>query len=155
MADDRAKVYEARFGSGNTTYFIDAKQAVNGRYYVSLTESRRAEADTFSQRRVMIFEEELDVFRKVIAETLDTIAGLVSSRNDAEIRKVREIHPRAFMKWSPAEEEELEREFRKNPDVDSLVKLTGRTGKAVLARLEKLGLVQPAEPAGRDQPVPE
>lgn len=148
-------VYEAKLNSGNTTYFIDARQAVNGRYYLSLTESRRSDGNTFTQRRIMVFEEKLEGFRKHMTEALDMIAGLVTSRNDTEIQKTRELHPRAFMKWSKEDEEELEREFRRNPDVDSLAQLTGRTCKAVTARLERLGLIQPVEPAGGIQQAQE
>ncbi len=147
MPEERTTVYEARVSAGNATYFIDARQAVNGRYYLSITESRRTDGDSFSQRRVMLFEEGLPEFRNILSEAFDTIGRLVSTRREDEVLEVRKLHPKAFMKWSPADEEELEREFRRNADATSIAKLIGRTEKAVLARLEKMGLVQPGAAA--------
>lgn len=147
MAEERTSVYEARVNSGKTTYFIDARRAVNGRYYLSITESRRTEGESFSQRRVMVFEEGLDEFRRLLGEAADSIAELVAARPDSELIDVRTAHPKAFTKWSQEEEEALEREFRKNPDVTALAGFAGRTEKAVLARLEKMGLVEPATAA--------
>lgn len=147
MAEERASVYEARVNSGKTTYFIDARRAVNGRYYLSITESRRTEGESFSQRRVMVFEEGLDEFRRLLGEAADRVAELVATRTDDEVIDVRTAHPKAFMKWSQDEEEALEREFRKNPDVTALAGTCGRTENAVLARLEKMGLVAPASAA--------
>lgn len=144
MSEERESIYEARVNSGKTTYFIDARRAVNGRYYLSITESRRTEGDSFSQRRVMVFEEGLDEFKRLLGEAADRVAGLVAARTDDEVIDIRATHPKAFMKWSQEEEESLEREFRKNPDVTALAGICGRTENAVMARLEKMGLVAPA-----------
>lgn len=147
MTEERTSVYEARANSGKTTYFIDARRAVNGRYYLSITESRRNDGESFSQRRVMVFEEGLEEIRRLLGEAADRIAELVATRTDSELTDVRAAHPRAFTKWSPEEEEALEREFRKNPDITALSGVSGRTERAVLARLEKMGLVAPAAQA--------
>lgn len=147
MLEERTSVYEARVNSGKTTYFIDARRAVNGRYYISITESRRTEGESFSQRRVMVFEEGLDEFRRLLGEAADRVAELVATRPDDEVTDVRTAHPKAFTKWSQEEEESLEREFRKNSDITTLAGITGRTENAVLARLEKMGLVAPAAAA--------
>lgn len=143
MSEERASVYEARANSGKTTYFIDARQAVNGRYYLSITESRRNDGESFSQRRVMVFEECLAEFNRLLGEAADRVAELVAERTDGEVTDVRTAHPKAFMKWSPEEEEALEREFRKNPDTAALAGITGRSERGVIARLDKMGLIQP------------
>jgi len=145
MTEERESVYEARANLGKTTYFIDARRAVNGRYYLSITESRRTEGESFSQRRVMVFEEGLDEFRRLLGEAADRIAGLIATRTDDEVIDVRAVHPKAFMKWSQEEEEALEREFRKNPDTAALADITGRSEKGVIARLDKMGLIQPRD----------
>jgi len=145
MTEERESVYEARANLGKTTYFIDARRAVNGRYYLSITESRRTEGESFSQRRVMVFEEGLDEFRRLLGEAADRIAGLIATRTDDEVIDVRAVHPKAFMKWSQEEEEALEREFRKNPDTAALAGITGRSEKGVIARLDKMGLIQPRD----------
>lgn len=144
MSEERVSVYEARIASGKTTYFIDARQAVNRRYYVSVTESRRTDTDTFQQRRVTVFEESIEEFRSHLEKAFSAIVDLVSSRSEGEVVEMRQLHPKAFSRWSPGEEEELEREFRANRDIPGIAARTGRTEKAVLARLEKMGLLAPS-----------
>jgi hypothetical protein len=147
MPEERKSFYEARVASGKTTFFIDAKQAVNGRYYLSITESRRTESDTFEQRRVIVFEEGIQQFREALNEAFISVEKLVSHRPEGEVVEVRDQHPKAFTKWSPADEQELEREYRKNPSIPSVAEKTGRTEKAVQARLEKMGLIPPEKTA--------
>lgn len=145
MVQERAKVHEARVACGKTTFFVDARQAVNGRYYISITESRRTEGDSFTQSRVILFEEGVSEFRKALNEAFDAVESLVMRRGDGNVDEARALHPRAFSKWSPEDDIELEREFRKNPDTAALAGITGRSEKAVIARLDKMGLIQPRD----------
>ncbi|MFO7626826.1 MAG: DUF3276 family protein [Candidatus Fermentibacteraceae bacterium] len=145
MSEERASVYEARVNSGKTTYFIDARRAVNGRYYLSITESRRTEVESFTQSRVILFEEGLAEFRKALNEAFEVVENLVERRGDEGVDEVRTLHPRAFSKWSPEDDIELEKQFRKNPDTAVLAGITGRSEKGVIARLDKMGLIQPRD----------
>ncbi|MCK5035773.1 MAG: hypothetical protein KAS73_07775, partial [Candidatus Sabulitectum sp.] len=51
--------------------------------------------------------------------------------------------PRAFMKWETEEEEKLEKQFKEGIDVETMAKTFERSSGALLARLERMGLIQP------------
>jgi len=143
MSEERTKVYEARVSCGRNTFFIDARQAKNDHYYLSITDSRRQEDGTFEQKRVILFEESIKEFREKVTEACEILEKLFSDRQKEDIAEVRKTFPRAFMKWDPEEEEKLEKEFKKGIDMESLSQAFGRSSGAVLSRLERMGLIQP------------
>jgi hypothetical protein len=100
MQEERKTLFEGRVSSGRNTFFIDARQALNGHYYVSITDSRRQDDGTFQQQKVIVFEESAKVFAETVAEACGMIAELFGSRREEEIAEIRKTHPRAFMKWS-------------------------------------------------------
>jgi hypothetical protein len=143
MSEERTKVYEARISSGRNTFFIDARQAKNDHYYLSITDSRRQEDGTFQQKRVVLFEESIKEFKEKVIEACAMLENLFGDRQKEEIAEIRKTFPRAFMKWEPEEEEKLEKEFKKGTDMESLSLAFGRSTGAVLSRLERMGLIQP------------
>jgi hypothetical protein len=147
MSEERTALYSARVSSGKNTYFIDGKQARNGHYYISITDSRKQEDGTFLQKKVIVFDESIKAFREKVTEACEMLEKLFESRRDEEITEARKTNPRAFMKWEPEEETKLEKQFKKGIDMDALSKAFGRSSGALLARLERMGLVQP-EAAG-------
>ena len=48
------------------------------------------------------------------------------------------------MKWTDQEQEKLEKLFKKGGELEDLSKDFGRSPGSLLARLERMGLVQPA-----------
>jgi len=144
MSEERSSVYSARLSTGRTTYFLDVRQAVNGRYYLILTESRRNTDGSFDQKRLMVFEESLSGFQEEITHALSRMQELIVSRKDDDLSDVRKLHPRAFMKWNEEEEAVLSGHFADGTEVEEIASQMGRTIQAVLARLEKLGLIAPA-----------
>ncbi len=144
MSEERSSVYSARVSTGRTTYFLDVRQAVNGRYYLVLTESRRNPDGSFDQKRLMVFEESLSVFQEEINQALVKMQELIAARKDEDLTDVRKLHPRAFMKWDEEEETVLSSHFAKGAEVEEIASQMGRTVQAVLARLEKLELIAPA-----------
>ena len=143
MSEERSSVYSARISTGRTTYFLDVRQAVNGRYYLILTESRRNPDGSFDQKRLMVFEESLQGFQKEITQALARLQELVASRKEEDLTDVRKLHPRAFMKWDEKEETVLNELFSKGTEVEEIAGQMGRTVQAVVARLEKLELIAP------------
>lgn len=143
MPEERSSVYSARLSTGRTTYFLDVRQAVNGRYYLILTESRRNTDGSFDQKRLMVFEESLSGFQEEITQALARMQELIVSRKDEDLSDVRKLHPRAFMKWDEEEESVLAAHFEKGAEVEEIASQMGRTVQAVLARLEKLELIAP------------
>ena len=144
MSDERSSVYSSRISTGRTTYFLDVRQAVNGRYYLVLTESRRNPDGGFDQKRLMVFEDGLSAFQEEITQALTRLQELIAARNDEDLSDVRKLHPRAFMKWDEQEETVLSGHFAKGTEVEEIASQMGRTVHAVLARLEKLELISPA-----------
>ncbi|MCD6588576.1 MAG: DUF3276 family protein [Candidatus Fermentibacteraceae bacterium] len=143
MSEERATLYTARVSSGKNTFFIDGKQAKNGHYYISITDSRKQEDGTFLQKKVIVFDESIKSFREKVTEVCEMLEKLYESRRDEEITEARKTNPRAFMKWEPEEETKLEKQFKKGIDMEALSKAFGRSAGALLARLERMGLVQP------------
>jgi ATP-dependent exoDNAse (exonuclease V) alpha subunit len=58
------------------------------------------------------------------------------------VEKIREKFPNAYRSWSEAEDEKLEKLFKKGEEVKDLVKIFGRKSGAVRSRLVKLGLIE-------------
>lgn len=144
MPEERKTLFEGRVAAGRNTFFIDARQAVNGHYYVSITDSRRQEDGTFQQQKVIVFEESVKEFRKVTDEACRLIQDLAGDRREEEIAEIRKTHPRAFMKWEEEEEKKLEKLFKKGTEIEDLSKEFGRSTGSVLARLERMKLIEPA-----------
>lgn len=143
MSEERTTLYTARVSAGKHTFFIDGNQAKNDHYYISITDSRRQEDGTFEQKKVFLFEESFKTFREKITEVCEMLEKLSEARRDEEIIEARKTHPKAFMKWEPEEEEKLEKQFKKGTDIESISKAFGRSSGALLARLERMGLIQP------------
>jgi hypothetical protein len=149
MPEERETLGSERVSTGRTIYFLDARQAVNGRYYITLTESRRSPDGSFDQKRLMVFEEALSGFSDAVVSMAGLVSGLVSRRKACEVDDVRRLHPRAFMKWDEDEESRLASLFSGGASPEEIATSLGRTHQAVNARLEKLGFL-PGQPASED-----
>ena len=147
MSEERTTLTAARVSAGKSNFFIDAKQAKNDHYYLSITESRRQEDGTFEQKKVIVFEDSIKDFREKVTEACELLEKHYEERRDEEIAEARKTHPKAFMKWEPEEEAKLEKQFKKGIDIESLSKAFSRSSGALLARLERMGLIQ-AEASG-------
>lgn len=61
------------------------------------------------------------------------------------VSKMREEHPRAFMKWSESEERQLTELFHAGKSLSEIGKVLERKRGAIKLRLQKLGLVKEGE----------
>lgn len=143
MSEERTTLTVARISAGKSNFFIDAKQAKNDHYYISLSESRKQEDGTFEQKKIIVFEDSIKEFREKVTEACELLERLYEERREAEITEARKTHPKAFMKWEAEEEAKLEKQFKKGIDIESLSKAFSRSSGALLARLERMGLIQP------------
>ena len=143
MSEERTTLSTARVSAGRNNFFIDAKKAKNDHYYLSITDSRRQDDGTFEQKKIIIFEESIRGFREKVTEACELLEKLFDERRTEEITEARKTNPKAFMKWEPEEEEKLEKQFKKGVDIEALSKAFGRSSGALLARLERMGLIQP------------
>ncbi|MCK5842980.1 MAG: DUF3276 family protein [Candidatus Sabulitectum sp.] len=143
MSEERTTLYTARVSAGKSTCFIDGKQAKNDHYYLSITDSQRQEDGTFQQKKIILFEDSFKGFREKITEACEMLEKLAEARRDEEITEARKTFPRAFMKWETKEEEKLEKQFKEGIDMETMAKAFERSSGALLARLERMGLIQP------------
>ncbi len=143
MSEERTALYEARVGSNHGSFFIDARQAKNDHYYLTITDSRKKEDNTFEQTRIFVFDDSIKTFHEKMTEACNILLKLTEEKREKEITEARKTHPKAFMKWNPEEEEKLEKEFKKGVDIEALTKTFERSSGALLARLERMGLIEP------------
>ena len=69
MGNTNSAVYSTMVRAGNTTYFVDVKEAKNGKKYLSICESR-PDADGKKQRNtIRVFSENIEQFRQAINES--------------------------------------------------------------------------------------
>ena len=61
------------------------------------------------------------------------------------VSKMREEHPRAFMKWNESEERQLTELFHSGRSLNEIGKVLERKRGAIKLRLQKLGLVKEGE----------
>ena len=61
-------VYSCMVRSGRTTYFIDLKEAKNGKKYLAISENRLDSDDRKERATIRVFAESIEQFRQAISE---------------------------------------------------------------------------------------
>jgi len=61
-------VFSSMVRSGRTTYFIDVKEAKNGKKYLAITETRIDADDKKNRSVIRIFAESISSFRQAVDE---------------------------------------------------------------------------------------
>jgi hypothetical protein len=61
-------LYSSMVRSGRTTYFVDVKEAKNGKKYLTITENRIDDEDKKTRVTVRVFKESIDQFRQAVDE---------------------------------------------------------------------------------------
>jgi hypothetical protein len=61
-------IFSSMVRSGRTTYFLDVKEAKNGKKYLAITENRLDDDDTKSRATVRVFKDTIDQFRQAVDE---------------------------------------------------------------------------------------
>ncbi len=54
--------------AGRTTYFVDVKEAKNGKRFLAISENRLDEEDKKQRITVRVFQESVDQFRQAVEE---------------------------------------------------------------------------------------
>lgn len=147
MGNQNESLFSGRVLAGRTTYFIDVRQAVNDRFYLSLTESRRVSDSDFDQNRVFLFEENLEEIGAMLSEAADELRIAAEKRGDLPQDGSSGKYERSGKTWTEEEESILQEEFRKNTLRDDIASKLKRSSYAITLRLEKLGLIEKEEKA--------
>lgn len=104
-----------------------------GQMQSALTEAKRAEkrnglASVKAQRDVLIVREHRDRPSPAIS--------------DDRIKQVREVHPRAYEKWTAEEEDVLRNEFQQGQTIQEIAEHLQRQVGGIRSRLVKQGLIE-------------
>lgn len=145
MEGQKQAIWSERVSAGGSGYFLDVKEASNGRVFLSMAQSRRLDENNWKQERIVVFENGLESFRKAILSALDVMDREADERRRADLDEVRRIHPKAFEKWSDEDDELLRRLSSEGCSVEEIASKLGRTERAVRMRLEGRDAVLAAE----------
>jgi hypothetical protein len=74
MATSEA-LFSSMVRSGRTTYFVDVKEAKNGKKYLSITENQLEDGDKKTRTTVRVFKESVDQFRQAIDEAAAVVTN--------------------------------------------------------------------------------
>jgi hypothetical protein len=68
-------VYSSMVRAGRTTYFVDVREAKNGKRYLSISENRLDEEDKKQRTTVRVFKESVDQFRQAVEEASKAVTN--------------------------------------------------------------------------------
>jgi hypothetical protein len=142
MSNENSSLFSGRVSTGRTTYFVDVRQAVNRRFYISITESRRISDSGFDQSRIFLFEENLQEISDTLYEAVENLQHEVEKRGKLPEDARSGKYERSGKTWTEEEEDILKDEFEKGTPVDDISLELKRSAYAVTLRLEKLGLIE-------------
>jgi hypothetical protein len=68
-----ATMYSTMVRAGKTTYYVDVKEAKNGRKFISISENRIDEGEKKQRSTVRVFGESVEQFRQAVNEAAASI----------------------------------------------------------------------------------
>lgn len=139
---DNNELFTDKVTKGNRTYFFDVKRSENGSLYLSVSESKRTD-DGFEKYKILIFEEDINDFKKVFNRAVRKLEKLTDPNDDNKsytLDDIREKHPQAYRPWSTEDDEKLEALFCEGKTVKELANIFERKEGAITSRIKKLEL---------------
>ncbi len=73
MANNSA-VFSSMVRAGRTTYFVDVREAKNGKKYISISENRLDGDDKRQRSTVRVFSDSIEQFRQAVDEAAAAVA---------------------------------------------------------------------------------
>jgi len=142
MNTENTSLFSGRVSTGRTTYFIDVRQAVNDKFYLSITESRRVSDSGFDQNRIFLFEENLEEISSMISKASEGLRLAVENRGELPQEGPSSKYERSGKTWTEEEQDILREEFSKGTELDEIALLLKRSTYAITLRLEKMELIE-------------
>ena len=142
MNTENTSLFSGRVSTGRTTYFIDVRQAVNDKFYLSITESRRVSDSGFDQSRIFLFEENLEEISSMISKASEGLRLAVENRGELPQEGPSSKYERSGKTWTEEEQDILREEFSKGTEHDEIALLLKRSTYAITLRLEKMELIE-------------
>ncbi len=124
--------------AGKRTYFLDIKKSREGRFYLTITESKRNSQGDYQRYRVMIFEEHFPILFDGISKLAPKLGVKLDSSNYIDI--VRRVHINAYRAWSAEDDKNLEILFCEGRTIKQLSEIFKRKSGAIRSRIKKLNL---------------
>ncbi|MEG5161161.1 hypothetical protein QUB37_12030 [Microcoleus sp. AT3-A2] len=140
-----------------TTIILDLQQFINELpQWGSLQQRQLTELQQKVDSALAELSEEIAVIPNRVQEALASRGGeinpqLVSGLNadqkngyrpKTQNEKIRQKYPRAYVKWSQDEDENLKKEYASGQQIDELAQRFQRQPSAIRSRLQKLGLIE-------------
>ncbi len=72
MANPNA-VFSSMVRAGRTTYFVDVREAKNGKKYLSISENKIDADDKKQRTTVRVFSESVEQFRQAVDEAVNAV----------------------------------------------------------------------------------
>jgi len=153
------EMFSAKVKAGPRTYFIDVETNERGERRLVISESKRTTDLQFERHRVVVtanyLEDFVQGFQDVLlragclkrdpnprtnrAETIKENQAK-KARTPVSFSDLRQIYPKAYMPWTPEDDENLKNAFQSCPEVRILADTFQRKPGAIESRLRKLGL---------------
>jgi len=150
--EKKVSLNRQKFSNSNRAFYLNVKQTVKGNNYLVITQAQKNKNGDIDRHSIVLFEDEVAPFaaamtRSILMFNLTEKEDILEKEQAEEKRKedIKKVHPNAFKKWSSAEEKLLTEFFKKGATVDELCVTLQRNEGGVLARLNKLGLMNEKE----------
>ena len=140
MTKEKKELFSERVVAGRRTYFFDVKESQDGAKYLVISESKLVGEGDYEHNRIMIFQEHIPTF----IEGLKKVTQFIMSCDKAkayDIEEIRQKYPKAYMKWTKEEDDNLRNEYFKGKTIEELAMIFQRKPSAIRSRLQKLGLL--------------
>jgi hypothetical protein len=150
MKPQRKTLHSASLSLGDKTFYLDLKEAVNGRQYLVITQSKSIEEEKYERIKMILFQDDIPEFADALSSVLEYYTPMEDPKTmerDAYIAKLRQRFPMAYLPWTKEDEESLTQLFKAGKSFAELSKAMQRQEGAVKARLTKLGLIETASAA--------
>ncbi|MEG5171393.1 hypothetical protein [Microcoleus sp. B3-D7] len=140
-----------------TTIILDLQQFINELpQWGSLQQRQLTELQQKVDTALADLSEEIAVIPNRVQEALASRGGEINPqfgsglnvaqkngyRPKTQNEKIRQKYPRAYVKWSQDEDENLKKEYASGQQIDELAQRFQRQPSAIRSRLQKLGLIE-------------
>lgn len=136
-------LHTERVDSNGKVYFLDLKEAENGKNYLVINQSKRMDDENTERVKMILFEHEIEQFATAFSRIIfkfNPSEKQNGSFDQEYIEKVRKEHPNAYQPWTKEDEELLAALFNDGKTVNELSKSFQRNEGGIKSRLAKLGL---------------
>jgi hypothetical protein len=126
--------------AGTRTIFIDLKENKRGGNYLTITQSKLGENDTYTRSQIILFQDDLARFSSALLRSLMQFNYLEHAVSSEYIEQVRTHHPNAYNKWTDEEVDSLKAMVEEGKDLETVATALKRRPGAIRYRLRQMGL---------------